>query len=189
MDKILLKHLQDISLSLFRKDFFGIYHGSISSKISSGSFLINKHETIFDEFNEDSMIKIHSDSKDYRWNEASIDANIHEEIYKNVLSAKYICYTMPQYTTSYSLYNELITPKDYFGKTVLGDIEVYDPKQFVDWYERAPAEISNYFTINDTNIMVIKGYGIYAYDRDIYELVKKIAILEKSCRLLSLARD
>ena len=34
--------------------------------------------------------------------------------------------------------------------------------------------------------MVIKGIGTYIYDRDIHELVKKIAILENSCRLLKL---
>ncbi|MGM0533751.1 MAG: class II aldolase and adducin N-terminal domain-containing protein [Campylobacterota bacterium] len=189
MDEVLLARLKDISLSLFRKDFFGIYHGSISAKAASGSFLINKRDTIFDEFSRDSMIKVYSYSKDYRWNEASIDAGIHEEIYKNILSAKFICYTMPQYTTSYSLYNDVIEPKDYFGQTVLGRVRVYDPMQFLNWYERAPAEISQYFTTKDTNLMVIRGYGIYAYDRDLFELVKKIGVLEKSCRLLSLADD
>jgi L-fuculose-phosphate aldolase len=187
MDKLVLKKMREISLSLFRKDFFGIYHGSISSKVGSGSFYINKRETIFDEFDDDSMLKINMYNKDYRWNEASIDASIHEEIYKTVSSAKYICYTMPQYTTSYSLYSDKIIPKDYFGQSVIGELDVYDPKTFANWYDRAPSEIANYFLNSGSKLMVIRGYGLYAYDRDIYELVKKLAVLEKSCRLLSLA--
>jgi L-fuculose-phosphate aldolase len=34
--------------------------------------------------------------------------------------------------------------------------------------------------------MVIRGYGVYAYSRDLHEMAKKLAILEKSCRLLML---
>ena len=34
--------------------------------------------------------------------------------------------------------------------------------------------------------MVIRGYGVYAYNRDLHEMAKKLAILEKSCRLLML---
>jgi len=189
MDDPLLKKIQEISLSLFRKNFFGIYHGSISSKTGNGSFWINKREAIFDKLSDDSMIKINMYNKDYRWNEASIDASIHEEIYKTISSAKFICYTMPEYTTSYSLYTDLIVPKDYFGQTIIGDVQVYDPKSFVNWYDRAPTEIANYFLNSESKLMVIRGYGLYCYDRDIYEAMKKIAVLEKSCRLLSLAVD
>ncbi len=34
--------------------------------------------------------------------------------------------------------------------------------------------------------MVIKGYGVYSFNRDLNEMAKKLAILEKSCRLLML---
>ena len=34
--------------------------------------------------------------------------------------------------------------------------------------------------------MVIRGYGVYTFNRDMHEMAKKIAILEKSCRLLLL---
>jgi L-fuculose-phosphate aldolase len=37
--------------------------------------------------------------------------------------------------------------------------------------------------------MVIRGYGVYSYNRDIHEMAKKLAILEKSCRLLMLEGD
>ena len=93
---------------------------------------------------------------------------------------------MPQFTTAYSLQHDTIVPKDYFGHQEIGSIEIVDPKQFEDWYERADSEIAYYFQTQKTNIMVIRGYGVYAYNRDIHEMAKKLAILEKSCRLLML---
>ena len=183
------QHLKDqlssLALSMFRKDFFGIYHGSLSAKTESSRFIINTKEAVFDAIDNSALIELYF-KKDYRWNQASIDANIHHSIYSQISEAKFICFTMPQFTTAYSLNHNIITPKDYFGDQELGSIDIIDPKQFEDWYERAQSEIAYYFQTNKTNIMVIRGYGVYAYSRDMHEMAKKLAILEKSCRLLML---
>jgi len=186
MNKDNLKNrLKTLSLSMFRKDFFGIYHGSISAKTESGRFLINTKEAVFDALDDQSLIELYF-QRDYRWNQASLDAKIHFSIYSQISEAKFICFSMPQFTTAYSLHNESITPQDYFGYTELGTIKIVDPKKFEDWYDRADSEIAYYLQTNKTNIMVIRGYGVYAYNRDIHEMAKKLAILEKSCRLLML---
>jgi len=183
------KHITDklssLALSMFRKDFFGIYHGSISAKTESSRFVINTQDAIFDSLDENSLIELYF-KKDYRWNQASVDANIHHSIYEQISEAKFICFTMPPLTTAYALKHNIITPKDYFGYKELGTIEIFDPKQFDDWYDRSQSEIAYYFQTNKTNIVVIRGYGVYAYSRDIYEMAKKLAILEKSCKLLML---
>lgn len=183
MESFLIKQLKSVSLSMFRKNFIGIFHGSISAKIENNRFIINKKDAIFDELEENDLIELHS-KKDYRWNEASIDASIHQNIYKNISEAKYICYAMPPFATSFSIKNDTIVPRDYFGSTMLGEIDIYDPKQPEDWYERAEHEIYGQLKKIDKNYLVIKGYGIYAYDRDIHQLAKKIAIIENSCKLL-----
>ena len=55
------------------------------------------------------------------------------------------------------------------------------------WYDRNALEITKYLKESQViRIMVIKGIGTYVYDRDINNLVKRVAILENSCRLLSL---
>jgi len=186
MNKTNLKsRLSSLALSMFRKDFFGIYHGSISAKTESNRFLINTKEAIFDALDDNSLIELYF-KKDYRWNQASIDAKIHFSIYSQISEAKFICFSMPQFTTAYSLKNNIIIPKDYFGHKEIGSIRVIDPKQFDDWYDRADSEIAYYLQSEKTNIMVIRGYGVYAYSRDIHEMAKKLAILEKSCRLLML---
>lgn len=177
--------LISLGLSLFRKDFFGIYHGSISAKLSSSLFVINTKETIFDAIDEEHLIELYY-NKDYRWKDASIDANIHLGIYKQISDAKFITFTMAPFTTSYSLYHNIIIPQDFFGYKELGQIPIYDPRQFDDWYERAGSEIPHYFLSQKTNIIIIRGYGVYAYSRDLHEMAKKLAILEKSCRILML---
>ena len=186
MNKSHLKNkLSSLALSMFRKDFFGIYHGSLSAKTESSRFIINTKEAVFDALDEHALIELYF-KKDYRWNQASIDAKIHHSIYSQISEAKFICFSMPQFTTAYSLEHNIITPKDYFGYQEIGSIEIFDPKQFDDWYDRAQSEIAYYFQTSKTNIMVIRGYGVYAYSRDMHEMAKKLAILEKSCRLLML---
>ncbi|MEA2072224.1 MAG: class II aldolase and adducin N-terminal domain-containing protein [Campylobacterota bacterium] len=181
----LKEKLSTLALSMFRKDFFGIYHGSMSAKTESNRFLINTKEAIFDALEEKSLIELYF-KKDYRWKQASIDSNIHFSIYSQISEAKFVCFSMPQFTTAYSLQHDFITPKDYFGHNELGTISVVDPKKFEDWYDRADSEIAYYFQTKKTNIMVIRGYGVYAYSRDIHDMAKRLAILEKSCRLLML---
>ena len=186
MNKTHLRNqLSTLALSMFRKDFFGIYHGSLSVKTESNRFLINTKEAVFDAINDDNLIELYF-KKDYRWNRASIDANIHHNIYSQISDAKFISFTMPPFTTAYSLEHNIISPKDYFGYTEIGSISIFDPKQFEDWYDRAQSEIAYYFQTQKTDIMVIRGYGVYSFNRDIHEMAKKLAILEKSCRLLLL---
>ena len=167
--KYCASEISNIALSMFRKNFFGVFHGSISARIQHDSFLINKRTTIFDNLKEEDLIMLNS-KRDYRWNDASIDADIHLNIYKNINEAKYICYAMPSYLTAYTLGHSFIRPRDYFGYIKHHEIPIYDPKQFDDWYESADTEIYRYMLENKTNIMVIKGYGVYVHSRTSYQL-------------------
>lgn len=186
IDAHLLEEIRSVSLSMFRKNFLGVYHGSVSARVSTGAFVINKKETIFDEMHEGSLIHLDMQVRDYRWNISSIDTPIHEHIYQGMPQAKYICYTMPPYATAYALTHATLIPRDYFGDLHIGKISVYDPGDFHDWYDRAPYEISQFLKESRCQLMLIKGYGLFAYDRDMKEMAKKIAILENSARLLIL---
>ena len=181
------QQLSSFALSMFRKDFYGIYHGAISAKTESNRFVINTNEAIFDDIQQEDLLELYF-AKDYRWNDASLDAGIHKGIYKLITDAKFVTFSMPPFTTAYSLEHNLIEPKDFFGNQELGQITIYDPKHFDDWYDRASSEIPQYFLSHKTNIMVIRGYGVYAYNRNLHEMAKQLAILEKSCRLLMLEK-
>ena len=189
MDKHLIDDITHISHSLFTKNFFSVYHGSISARVNTTEFIINSKETILNEVTQDSLVNLDFNKRDYRWKMANDDVYIHEHIYQNIPSAKYICYTMPPYATAYSLKHIKVSPQDYFGKKMLGEIIVYDPKSIDDWLERAPYEIPRFFQKHDTHLLLIKGFGLISYDRDITEMAKKISILENSCRLLALSAN
>ncbi|MEA2028439.1 MAG: hypothetical protein U9N49_05640, partial [Campylobacterota bacterium] len=73
MDKPLIDSLQHVSKSLFDKNFFGVFHGSISAKVSETGFVINKKDTILDEVKDSCFIGLDSLKRDYRWNQASRD--------------------------------------------------------------------------------------------------------------------
>ncbi len=184
--KSIVDLLSNISLALFRKNFFGIYHGSISSKTDHNSFVINKKEAIFDEIDAEHLCQLSMNTYDYSWKLASIESDIHNSIYNQIHEAKYIACGMPPYTTAYALEHDYITFEDYFGKTMFGEVKVYDAGDFNTWYDRNQLEITKFLKQSDNHIMVIRGVGVYVYDRDINELIKKVAILENSCRLLAL---
>lgn len=187
MNKHLIDDIKHISLSLFNKNFFSVYHGSISARVSSAEFIINSKDTILDEVTEESLVKLDCHKRDYRWSMANTDVHIHEHIYETIPNAKYVCYTMPPYATAYSLKHGKVSPLDFYGKTILGEVIVYDPKNIDDWLERAPYEVPKFFQKHETHLLLIKGFGVISYDRDIAEMAKKISILENTCRLLALS--
>lgn len=179
----LIDQLGVLAKSLFQKDFFSLYHGSISAKTQKDSFLINKKEAIFDNINKNTLIELNM-NVDYRYKQASIDADIHKNIYNSISDAKFIIFCTPPHSLSYSLQHNVVIPKDYFGHKLFNSLEIYNPQNFEQWHERAKNEILQYFLHNKTDIMLIRGYGIFAYNRDPHEIIKKIAVLEKSCSLL-----
>jgi L-fuculose-phosphate aldolase len=181
-----VKLLSNLSLTLFRKNFFGIYHGAISAKVDHNSFIINTADAIFDKMNEKSFCELSTSKQDYRWKIASIEAHIHATIYNNIHEAKYIAFGVPIYTTAYTFDHDVIELNDYFGKMNFGKIAVIDPGDFSSWYDRNALEITKYLKETNNHVMIIKGIGMYVYDRDINELVKKVAVIENSCRLLSI---
>ena len=186
IDPSTVKLLSDLSLTMFRKNFFGIYHGAISAKIDHNSFVINTSDAIFDEMCAKAFCKLNMNKKDYRWKIASIESDIHSTIYNNIHEAKYIAFGVPIYTTAYTFEHDEIVFDDFFGKTMFPSVKVYNPGDFNTWYDRNALEITKYLKESKEHIMVIKGIGTYVYDRDINNLVKRIAILENSCRLLSI---
>ena len=133
-----------------------------------------------------SFVQLDTLVKDYYWKIASIDSDIHSNIYTHIHEAKFVACGMSPYITAYSLVTDKLKFYDYYGKTLLGDIDVFDIGNYLDWAERAPLEITRYLKTNSTNIIVLKGVGICIYDRDLGSMLKKIDTLENSCKLIAL---
>lgn len=182
----IISQIQILASSMFKKNFLGISHGSISAKLSQNSFIINKNNAFLEQLKQDdfSVLKF---SKDYSWNEASIDSEIHKSIYENIPEAKFISFASPPYTQAMSLNHDFITPQDYFGEIFLEEINVYNPKNYDDWNERSQTEIYRHMLEKKKNFAVVKGYGIFAFGRTNHELGKIIDLIENSCKIIYLA--
>ncbi|MDR1451571.1 MAG: class II aldolase and adducin N-terminal domain-containing protein [Helicobacteraceae bacterium] len=184
MEEKTIDKLCRVSLSLFRQNIFGVFHGSISARVELSKFIVNKKEAIFDAMDEEDFTLLRH-TRDYRWKEASLDSEIHSSIYQNIPNAKFVAYAMPPFTTAYSLENDYVSPRDYFGKRLYPSLQIYDPKDADDWYERADVEIPRAMIERGSDILIIRGYGVYAHAREINDLAKKIAIVENSCKILT----
>ena len=147
LDQDTVKILADLSLTMFSKNFFGIYHGAISTKQDEHSFMINTRDAIFDRMDEKSFCSLNINKQDYRWNIASMESDIHATIYANIHEAKYIAFGMPIYTTAYTFEHEKIVFEDFFGKTTFGEILIYNPGDFSTWYKRNALEITKYLKV------------------------------------------
>lgn len=188
INKELMRQILGVSAVMFERGFLGIFYGSLSARISQDRFMINKSEAAFANLAAESLIVLDK-THDYRWNEASKDAHIHANLYENFSEAKFIAHAMPPYITAFSLKNAAFEPKDYFGYEYLGErIPIFDPKDFETWYERADTDIVRYLKQSGQEFIIVRGYGVYAYSRDIGEIAKKLDIIEQSAKILSLSQ-
>lgn len=186
MDSELIEKLSIVSKSLFNLGIFSIGAGSISARVEMSRFVIDKKESILDNMSEENFILLNH-ARDYRWNDASVDAEIHSLIYQNIDDAKFIAFSMSPFLIAHTLVHPFIEPVDFMGKTQFDSIKIYDPKDFSDWLYRAPSELLRVFEESGLNFVVVKGYGVVAHAREIEELATLLVAIENSCKILHLA--
>lgn len=174
--------------ALSKEEIIKSFIGSVSMRFEHASFVINKNNIIFSAPKEDDFLLLDG-KKDYRWKEASVDALVHQNIYKNIPTARYICACVPPYVSAYALEHSSFEPRDLWGEELFGNIFIYETKQNDDWSERAPSEILRYFTQTNSNVMIMKGCGICVYERTMDALLKTIFALENSAKLMSIAKS
>ena len=184
----IIDQIAKISLSMFRAGFFGIFHGSISARMSQDKFVINRRDAILDGIEKSSLILLDT-NYDYRYNDASMDAYIHAEIYESFSEAKFVAFAAPPAVVAFSLKNATLTPNDYFGFMGLAQtVPIFDPKDYETWEERANIDIVRLLKQSQQEFVIIRGYGIYAFGRDLTYVAKLIALIEYSCHIITLSQ-
>ncbi len=131
---------------------------------------------------KDENFQILGQKKDFRWDDANFDCFIHQNIYKNIPMANFFCIATPKSTISYSLNHNILSPKDFYSG--FESLKIYDPKNFVNWNERAFNEILNFLQTNKTNVVIVKGIGIFIYEKTLSNLLGLICNIEHSVKIL-----
>lgn len=180
--------LKTLSITLFEHELISSFSASMSMRFDNDSFMINKHDIFFNTPTDNDFMLLRG-KKDYIWKDATKDALIHQNIYKNISIAKFACYCAPPYISAYALEHSSFEPKDTLGKDELGSLFVYDTKQSDNWSERAPSEIVRYFLQNNTNIVILRGGGVCVYERSMRAVVRTLSMLENSAKLIAISKN
>lgn len=188
----LLEELKEGAALMFSKDYLGIFGGSMSCRMGLNRFIINVRNASFGKLSDDDLLLLYH-TMDYRWKEASLDAFIHSEIYKNFHEARFVLFAVPAFTIAYSLKNDIFAPVDYIGCTAFNalgaplEVPIHNPSEYGSWLERSNIEIVRFFKERKTNFIIVRGCGVCVYARSIKEAINLVAIIEHSARILMLS--
>lgn len=180
-------YLQNKVGEIFRKNFFNTCLDSVSTRSFNKSFLVHQIQTNFlTELKENHLLEIYLNKNDYNLDHKLLYINIHKHIYLEIESAKFILITTPPNILSLSLRDKCIMPIDYYGAKYFKVLKVFNPKKLINWDKRAVDNIITFFKDNmNLNIMVIKGFAVINYGRDIDDISSKLNLLENSCRIIN----
>ena len=170
-----------IAKELFNKNFLNIGLGSLSLKIKADQMLINKRNKHYLE--EDFIKNVHILHENMAWEEASDDVKIHAEIYKLHSNTKAIAHIFPINTMTFAeIHHFFLNPLDFIGKQYLNKIPTIEMGNLKEWEENKEFIIAK--NLNNTDIVIIKGYGVFIKTRDIREIIKLASIMENSAFIL-----
>jgi len=143
--------------------------------------LINKRNKHYLE--EDFIKNVHILHENMAWEEASDDVKIHAEIYKLHSNTKAIAHIFPINTMTFAeIHHFFLNPLDFIGKQYLNKIPIIEMGNLKEWEENKEFIIAK--NLNNTDIVIIKGYGVFIKTRDIREIIKLASIMENSAFIL-----
>jgi L-fuculose-phosphate aldolase len=170
-----------VAQELFKKNFLSIGLGSISLKLKADQMIINKKNRHYSE--EDFYKKLHILREDMAWEEASEDVKIHSQIYKENSNIKAVAYIVSLNVMTFAeIHHNSLNPIDFIGKTHLGKIPIIEIGNLQEWEENREFIIAK--NLKKSNVLIIKGLGVYIQTRDIREIIKTAVILDNSASIL-----
>lgn len=116
---------------------------------------------------------------------ASLDAALHQAIYRQNPSARAVLHSHNPYTIALTLDGNDFTPADFEGYYYFGTVSVIDIS-FERYVEEAPEKIASLLTKN--RIAIVRGHGVYSSAETINLAYKWLCSLELSAKTAYLAR-
>ena len=137
--------------------------------------LITRSGVALDNLNEDSFVEVSLGENNEK---ASVDQNIHMEIYKRTdYSAVLHCHGV--FNVVLSLKFDVIKPLDLEGSIYFGEIPIVEGKFGSEELAVRIAEV-----VKDKGVAIVRGHGIYAAGNSLRDAYNKASYVEHSCEVL-----
>ncbi len=117
---------------------------------------------------------------------ASLDAPLHAAVYHNRDDVGAILHSHGPHALALTLDGTPFRALDFEGQAYFPQVPVLDIP-YADYLQRAPAEVAA--GLREHRIVIVRGHGLYAADRDLNLAYKWCSSLEHSARIAYLARQ
>ncbi len=163
---------------LFQEGLVDAKAGNISVRIGD-KILITRTKTHLNLLTPYDLILVDLSKEGPLDGRASSELLVHREIYKRT-GHQAIVHAHPVSTIKLSFKKDSIEFADSEGKTLLGSVKV------IPEYEPGSKELAHNVAqeLRYSNLVVVRGHGVFSADQDLLKAYSNVSILEHSCKIL-----
>ncbi len=177
------KDIIAIGRLLWEKDLVSGLNGNISVRLDEESILISAHGTCLGLLREEDILQMKLSGEVIGQGQASTEKLMHTEIYKNFPQTKAVIHTHTTYTNAYFLENEILEPRIFESKMVLGSIKAVP--QLTPAVTDAKPVIESF---RQNNLVVLKNHGVVAMGIELFDCFLLIQALEDAVKVEAVSR-
>ena len=177
------KDIITIGRLLWEKDLVSGLNGNISVRLDEESILISAHGTCLGLLREEDILQMKLSGEVVGSGQASTEKLLHTEIYKSFPKAKAVIHTHTIYTNAYFLENEILEPRIFESKMVLGSIKAVP--QLTPAVTDAKPVIESF---RQNNIVVLKNHGVVAMGIELFDCFLLIQALEDAVKVDAISK-
>ncbi len=168
---------------LWEKDLASGLNGNISVRLDAETILITAHGTCLGLLRAEEILTLKLTGEVVGSGQVSTEKLLHTEIYKNFPQTKAVLHTHTTYTNAYFLENDVLEPRIFESKMILGTIKsvpqltpaVTDAKPVIDSFRQ-------------NNIVVLKNHGVVAMGNELFDCFLLIQALEDAVKVDAISR-
>ena len=177
-EKKLKEDIISIGQLLWDKDLASGLNGNISARVEGETILLTGHGTCLGRLEEHEILRMKLSGEMLEKGSVSTEKLLHTEIYKNFPDVTAIVHTHTTYTNGYFLENDVLSPRIFEAKMVLGEITA------VPQYTPAVTDAGPVIeALKKNNIVVLKNHGVVAVGRKHFDCFLWIQALEEAVKV------
>ena len=184
MDNQKLKNdIISVGRLLWDKDLASGLNGNISARVEGETIMLTGHGTCLGMLSEKDLLLMKVSGEMIDKGSVSTEKLLHTEIYKNFPDVTAVVHTHTTYTNGYFLENDVLSPRVFESKLILGEIKAL-PQLTPAVTDTAPVIEA----LKKNNIVVLKNHGVVAVGRRHFDCFLWIQALEEAVKVEVVSR-